>query len=450
MPFIPHTPSDIQVMLKRLKSDTVDDLFSEIPKTLQIDFVEHMPDALSEQAVVRWMQDCAKRDAGILNFIGAGAYEHFIPAAVWDLASRGEWMTAYTPYQAEASQGTLQLLYEYQTMMARLMAMDVSNASLYEGASALAEAILMAVRCLPKKKAEHPSVGMPASVHPAYRKVVHTLTRALGITIREIPFDTQTGQIQQAALESMRDDIHVLVIPQPNFFGILEAVDTLTDWASARGILTIAQVNPLLMSYLNPPGTWGKCGVDFACGELQPLGIPLSSGGPYAGFLCCRQEWIRQLPGRLVGRTRDAEDNPGFVLTLQAREQHIRRAKATSNICTSQGLLVTAATIYMSLMGSKGLQEVAKLSYQKTHALVEAAIQEKIAKPHFSGAYFHECVLDFGEKATQKWDKMRHEGIAPGYDLSTFSDRLINNLLVCVTETKTESDIAGWLTAAKG
>ena len=270
----------------------------------------------SEQAVARWMQACAKKDAHVLNFIGAGAYEHYIPSAVWDIASRGEWMTAYTPYQAEASQGTLQLLYEYQTMMARLMDMEVSNASLYEGGSALAEAILMAARCLPKKSAEHPVVGMPLSVHPAYRRVVRSLTRSLGITVQEIPFDPKTGQLSLSVLDTFKDKIHIMVIPQPNFFGILEKVDEISDWAVQHGILSIAQVNPLLMSYLNPPGTWGQSGVDFACGELQPLGIPLSSGGPYAGFLCCRQTWIRQLPGRLVGRTLDKEGKPGFVLTL--------------------------------------------------------------------------------------------------------------------------------------
>ena len=450
MPFIPHTPADMEAMLSTLQLKSVDELFSEIPSKLQIESVEEMPESLSEQSVARWIQSCAKQDADVLNFIGAGAYEHYIPAAVWDIASRGEWMTAYTPYQAEASQGTLQLLYEYQSMMAHLMDMDVSNASLYEGASALAEAILMAARCLPKQKAENPVVGLPLSVHPAYRTVVRTLTYSLGITLVDIPFDTHTGQLSLSALKAFSNKIHVLVIPQPNFFGILEMADEITEWAEQHGILTIAQVNPMLMSYLKPPGAWGKSGVDFACGELQPLGIPLSSGGPYAGFLCCRQAWIRQLPGRLVGRTLDKDGKPGFVLTLQAREQHIRRAKATSNICTSQGLLVTAATIYMSLMGAKGLEAVAKTCYNKTHDLVDEAISQKIAAHRFSGPYFHECVLSFGQNSAALFHKMRQQRIEPGYVLSQTDTAFKNELLVCVTETKTDEDITRWLTQAGG
>jgi glycine dehydrogenase subunit 1 len=450
MPFIPHTPADIQAMLSTLKLKTVDELFSEIPVNLQIESVKQMPESLSEQGVARWIKGCAKQDADVLNFIGAGAYEHYIPAAVWDVASRGEWMTAYTPYQAEASQGTLQLLYEYQSMMAHLMDMEVSNASLYEGASALAEAILMATRCLPKQKAENPVVGLPLSVHPAYRTVVRTLTHSLGITLVDIPFDEKMGQLPLSALEALNGKIHILVIPQPNFFGILEMVDEITEWAARQGVLTIAQVNPMLMSYLKPPGAWGKSGVDFSCGELQPLGIPLSSGGPYAGFLCCRQAWIRQLPGRLVGRTLDKEGKPGFVLTLQAREQHIRRAKATSNICTSQGLLVTAATIYMSLMGAQGLEAVAKACYQKTHALVDAAVSQNIVTCRFTGPYFHECVLSFGQNSIEKLNKMRQQCIEPGYLLSLNDSKFTNELLVCVTETKTEADIMRWLTEARG
>jgi glycine dehydrogenase subunit 1 len=448
MPFIPHTSADVQTMLSTLKLNTVDELFSEIPPNLQIDSVNQMPESLSEQDVAKWIRACAKQDGDILNFIGAGAYEHYIPAAVWEIASRGEWMTAYTPYQAEASQGTLQLLYEYQSMMAQLMDMEVSNASLYEGASALAEAILMAARCLPKQKAENPVVGMPLSVHPAYRRVAQTLTHSLGITLIDIPFDKQTGQLSLTDLAALQHKMHILVIPQPNFFGIIEPVDEITAWAEKHGVLTIAQVNPMLMSYLTPPGSWGKSGVDFACGELQPLGIPLSSGGPYAGFLCCRQTWIRQLPGRLVGRTVDKEGKPGFVLTLQAREQHIRRAKATSNICTSQGLLVTAATIYMSLMGAKGLEAVAKACYQKTHALVDAVISQKIASLRFSGPYFHEAVLSFGQNSAAIFNQMREQRIEPGYVFSQTDPFFKNALLVCVTETKTEADISTWLSAA--
>lgn len=452
MSFTPHTQDEIRLMLQSLQLNRLDDLFSEIPKSLHrsLKTFESIPEALSELDLSRLMEKRAAQDGGLLNFIGAGAYEHFIPAAVWEIASRGEWMTAYTPYQAEASQGTLQLLYEYQTMMAHLMAMDVSNASLYDGASALAETILMAARCLPK--VAHPRVGLPLSVHPAYRRVVKTLTQALGIRLVDIPFLPETGQMAIDVLSNLMEDMDILVIPQPNFFGVLEPIDEIMACVQAKNCLTIAQVNPLLMSYLIPPGEWGGIGVDFACGEGQPLGIPLSSGGPYFGFLCCRMKWVRQLPGRLIGRTTDSQGREGFVLTLQAREQHIRRAKATSNICTNQGLLVTAATIYLSLMGARGLQTVVKKAHENTQHLVKAACQVPGISLAFPGPYMHEAVLRFsgGSSRIQRLNQfMLAENISPGYALGSDYPGLADTLLVCATETKTEADIAAWIAVVK-
>lgn len=442
MSFIPHTEQDVQAMLEAIGARSVDELFAEIPAHLQIAEAEGIPDALNEQQIGRWMRQCAQQDEVALNFIGAGAYEHYIPAAVWEVASRGEWMTAYTPYQAEASQGTLQLLYEFQTMMTRLMQMDVSNASMYDGASALAESVLMAARCL--SKIAHPTIAMPQSVHPLYRQVVQTLTQALAIHVVEVPYCPKEGRLRLSDLKQWKEPIHALVIPQPNFFGVLEEVDELVQWAHSQGIFTIAQVNPLLMGALTPPGEWGAVGVDLACGEGQPLGIPLSSGGPYFGFLCCRERWIRQLPGRLIGRTLDKDGKEGFVLTLQAREQHIRRAKATSNICTNQGLLVTAATLYMSLMSGAGLREVASASYRHTHALVAQALRIPGVSPRFTGPYFHECALQFETDVPTLMKAMRAQGIEPGYDLGQMDANLKNCLLVCATETKTNADLETW------
>src|SRR3569623_3567168 len=312
----------------------------------------------------------AAADDGTLCFIGAGAYEHHIPAAVWEITTRGEYYTAYTPYQAEASQGTLQLMYEYQTMMAGLTGMDVSTASLYAGASALAAAVLLAVRA--NRHSRSKRILMPRTVHPHYRKVVHAIVHNQGIELVEVPYDTKTGRISPASLEKFAgDDYAALVIPQPNFFGALDEVDALSDWAHAHNVFVSGVVNPTSLALLSPPGEWGAKGADIACGEGQPLGAPLSSGGPYFGFLCCRQEWVRQLPGRIVRRTVDRDGKPGFTLTLQAREQHIRRSKATSNICTNQGLVVPAATIYMSLLGAEGLERVAAASHATTVRLKE-------------------------------------------------------------------------------
>jgi glycine dehydrogenase subunit 1 len=352
MPFIPHTEEDIRAMLAVMNVASIEDLFDEIPESLRHASLTDIPQGLTEMELSRLMRERAKLDSGLLCFIGAGAYEHHIPAAVWDVASRGEYLTAYTPYQAEASQGTLQLLYEYQTMMASLMGLDVSNASLYDGASALAEAVLMAVRANRTNKSER--VLIPRTLHPHYRQVVQAIVAQQGIEIIEIPFDASTGCINLASLEKFAGDVTALVIPQPNFFGLLEDVDALTNWAHQQNALAIGIVNPLATALLKAPGQWGQKGADIAAGEGQPLGVPMASGGPYYGFLCCKQEFVRQLPGRIVGRTVDLEGKQGFVLTLQAREQHIRRAKATSNICTNQGLLVTASTIFMSLMGPKG------------------------------------------------------------------------------------------------
>ncbi|MFN7098329.1 MAG: aminomethyl-transferring glycine dehydrogenase subunit GcvPA, partial [Gammaproteobacteria bacterium] len=329
MPFIPHTKNDIAAMLDAIGVKNISDLFDEIPTNLHVAAQQEIPEGLNEFKTTRLMLQLAKQDRHAGCFIGAGAYEHYIPAAVWEIASRGEFLTAYTPYQAEASQGTLQLLYEYQTMMASLMGMEVSNASLYDGASALAEAILMAIRSLPKNNPSK-TILIAGSLHPHYRQTAETIVSAQGIKLVDVPFDAKTGTLDLASLDPFAaQHAAALVIQQPNFFGQLEAVDALTDWAHAHNQLVIAAVNPIATALFKEPGSWGETGADIACGEGQPLGLPLASGGPYFGFMCTRMALVRQMPGRIIGRTVDRDNKPGFTLTLQAREQHIRRAKAT-------------------------------------------------------------------------------------------------------------------------
>ncbi len=438
MSFTPHTSAEIRAMLDAIGITQIDALFDEIPAELHIKRLPEIPAGLSEYALTRLIQQRGAQNTHGLCFIGAGAYEHHIPAAVWDVASRGEYMTAYTPYQAEASQGTLQLIYEYQTMMARLTGMDVSNASLYEGASALAEAILMAVRANRRSKSQR--VLIAGNVHPHYYSTAHTIVRNQAIELVHLPFDPHTGTLGDlAALDEI--DFTGLVIAQPNFFGQLEEVDRLTDWAHARDALVIACVNPLSLALLKEPGAWGNRGVDIVCGEGQPLGVPLASGGPYFGFLCTRTEFVRQLPGRIVGRTVDQHGNSGFTLTLQAREQHIRRSKATSNICTNQGLLVTAATIYMSLLGTHGLHAVAAVCHSNTRKLVQQLTRIPGVELVFNGALFHEAVLRLPKPVPAVLSALAEVGIQGGLALEAYYPQLADCVLVCATETKTDEDI---------
>ena len=441
MPFIPHTEEDIQSMLASIGADAIDNLFDEIPPALKSGSLKRVPPGLSEMEISRLMLERAEVDGRYLNFIGAGAYEHHIPAAVWQITTRGEFYSSYTPYQAEASQGTLQLLYEYQTVMASLTGMDVSNASMYDGASALAEAALMAVRS--HKSSRH--ILMPTTIHPVYRSVVRAIVRNQGIDVVEIPYCRESGQTLLETLEEFcKEEFAALVIPQPNFFGILEQVDALTDWAHSKNGLAIGVVNPMAMAMLTPPGEWGSKGADIAVGEGQPLGIPLSSGGPYFGFMACKQALVRQMPGRIIGRTTDQNGEPGFVLTLQAREQHIRRSKATSNICTNQGLMVTAATIYMALTGPEGLRRIAAQSHANTLSLLEKLEALKGVKRIFNGSLFHEAIVSLPVPAAGVLRTLEDRGILGGLNLEEYYPELGSAILLCATETKTSADLENY------
>lgn len=438
MPFIPHTETEVVEMLEAIGADSIEDLFSEIPQELKVKKALDLPEGMNEMMLSQHVKMLGKKNNPKDCYLGAGCYDHYIPACVWDLTSRGEFMTAYTPYQAEASQGNLQLLWEYQTMMASLMAMPISNASLYDGASALAESCLMALRA---RRSKTMSVWVPMNSHPHYRQTLNAILKPQEISITEIPYELESGLISLKQLDEMLKQgkpCDVLIISQPNFFGGLESVDKLTNWAHQNNISVIGVVNPIAMNLLKPPGQWGDKGADIACGEGQPLGVPMNFGGPFFGFLCCQQPLLRQLPGRLVGRTVDINGQQGFTLTLQAREQHIRRGKATSNICTNQGLLVTAATIYMSVMGPEGLKRVAEQSHRGAQKLYQALLNIKGISSVFKGVGFHEFVIRVKAPVKTVLQKMQEQHIQAGIDLSSYYPELDNTILLCVTETKTE------------
>lgn len=442
MPFIPHTQNDERDMLDVIGVANIDALFDEIPADILSADISDMPSGVDEKTMMREMRSRAPVDHLGGNFIGAGAYEHYIPAAVWDIATRGEFYTAYTPYQPEVSQGTLQVIYEYQSMITALMKMDVSNASMYDGASALTEAVLMALRL--KRNKLH-KILVPENLHPHYREVLDTVLKEHDVEQVRWRYDETTGTLNIDQLNAIADNEYAAVIlSQPNFFGGIETVDQITNITHEKNALLIGVVNPLAMSLLVPPGQWGETGADIVCGEGQPLGVPLSGGGPYFGFMCCRQKDVRQMPGRIVGKTHDAAGNAGYVLTLQAREQHIRRAKATSNICTNQGLMVTAATIYMRLLGLSGMRKVALESHQKAMALRAELVKLDGVSLVFNTPSFHEFVIEVDQPLDRVLAKLQKQDICAGLSLLRYYPSLNNALLVCVTETKTDADISNY------
>lgn len=448
MPYIPHTLDDTCEMLKACKIDSIQDLFDEIPASLIKRDLVGLPQGLTEQEITRLYQ--SRSNAQIKNkcFIGAGAYEHFIPALVGDIISKGEWYTSYTPYQAEASQGTLQLLWEFQSMICELTGMDVANASMYDGATSLAEAILMAKRLSRKKDNENFVAWIPKDTHPNYLATCKTILKHQKIELVEINFCEQLGVVTEDLLNNALNNFNkpdVVIISQPNFFGQCGDVDKIADFAHTNGAKLIACVNPISLAWLKEPRSWGKTGADIVIGSGQSLGIPLSFGGPYFGFFACQKQYVRQLPGRLVGKTIDKNNKECFTLTLQAREQHIRRSKATSNICTNQGLMVTAASVYMSLMGPDGLSQVAKQSFVNTQHLSNELIKISNIKIKFDSASFCEQVIELPIKASEFINGMRKFGIEAGLKLTNFD----NCILVCVTETKSAEDIAEYVKCAK-
>jgi len=441
MPFIPHSEQDIDEMLQTIGAESMEQLFDEIPAELRVDHLQGIPPQLNELQVAQLMEQRADEDGKPLSFLGAGAYQHHIPAAIWQITTRGEFYSAYTPYQAEASQGTLQLIYEFQSMMTALTGMQVSNASLYDGATALAEAVLMAVRGNRKSKSRR--VLMPRNVHPRYRQVASTIVKNQKIELLDVPFNLHNGQLDQAALEAYSgEDITAVVIAQPNFFGTLEQVNALTDWAHAQKALVIAVVNPTSLALLQAPGSWGEQGADIVVGEGQPLGVPLSSGGPYFGFMCATKALMRQMPGRIVGKTVDLDGTTGYALTLQAREQHIRRSKATSNICTNQGLVVTAATQYMAMMGARGLRSVAESCHHNTRKLTEMLCQIPGISVYLQGPVFHEQLLKIEvDSVPRLLLELENKNILGGWSVESDFAEFPGGLLINATEVHSDAQM---------
>ncbi|MDD5729888.1 MAG: aminomethyl-transferring glycine dehydrogenase subunit GcvPA [Candidatus Omnitrophica bacterium] len=440
MSYTPHTPQEIKEMLKAIGVSSIDELFSDIKKELRPKSF-NIPEGKSEQEVLRYFKELgARNNTGLVSFLGAGFYDHYIPSVVDALAGRPEFYTAYTPYQPECSQGWLQAIYEYQSAICELTGLDASNASLYDGGTALYEAAMMAVRLTGKKK-----ILVDCGLNPVYRGMLYTYTSNLSLEFAEIP--VVHGQSCRRTLASHLDENTAAVVLQnPNFFGAIDDLSDMAEKARAKGALVIASVNPLSLGILKTPA---EMGVDIAVGEGQSLGLPLSFGGPYLGFMACRKEFVRQMPGRIVGATVDKDARRGFVLTLQTREQHIRREKATSNICSNEALCALRALIYLSIIGKAGLVELAKLNFHK--AEFAKSLLEKIpgVEVKRSSPTFNEFTVLLPKDAGGVVNKMIDKGFAAGFPLGRFYKGMENYLLVAVTEKRTKEEITGFCEALK-
>ncbi len=442
MAYIPHTAADTEEMLRSIGVSSIDELFKDIPEDLILDEPIDLK-AKSEFEVSQYFEERASENRTFPDgkaFLGAGAYRHFIPAAAKYLISRGEFMTCYTPYQAEVSQGTLQAIFEFQSHICALTGLDSANASMYDGATALAEALTMAMR-LKRKKV----VYLPELLHPDYRNVCETFLKELDVEIKYL-----TSKGARTVFEKVDDgsDVAAVVVNTPNCLGGIDDGYEARKLTDELGAVLIAVVNPTSLSVLASPGDYGA---DIAVGESQPLGIPVSFGGPYAGFFACNKKLIRKMPGRIVGKTRDSEGTEGYVLTLQTREQHIRRDKATSNICTNQGLFALLTTIYMTLIGKEGLIEVAETSLVQTRKLAKGLIEEGVGKLlDEETPYFHEVAIELPIDAEVFCRAMKNEhGILAGLALGRWDAKYRNMILINCTEVHLDKDIAAYIEAAK-
>jgi glycine dehydrogenase subunit 1 len=434
MRYLPHTPEDIAEMLQVIGAGSLDDLFSTIPDDCRRQTALDLPEPLTEWELNDHMGALAGRmgvSPDFSVFLGAGSYEHHIPASVSYLLGRSEFSTSYTPYQPEISQGTLQAIFEYQTLVANLLGLDVANASMYDGASALAEALLMATRASRRK-----TVAVSGLIHPLYRRVMRTYLEPPGIEIIELPY-LEDGRTNLRAAEGL-SDLAAIALQSPNFFGCIEDLTALGNLTRDTGTLFITSfTEPLAYGLFRNPGSQGA---DIACGEGQSFGIPQSYGGPALGMLACRKDYIRSMPGRLVGKTTDRNGKTGFVLTLATREQHIRREKATSNICTNSGLCATTAAMYMASLGGTGLRELARLNYDKSEYLKQELTRAGFKIP-FAGTTFNEFVVEFPTGFEADYQRLLQEKIVAGLPLASTYPELPNHYLLCVTETKTRGDL---------
>jgi glycine dehydrogenase subunit 1 len=435
--YIPNSPEERSEMLEAMGLGSAEELFDSIPADLRLKRPLNTPAALSEIELLDRFEQMGARNAGAgrLSFMGGGAYSHYIPTIVDHILSRSEFFTAYTPYQPEISQGTLQVIFEFQTLVCQLTGMEVANASMYDGSTALAEAVLMAERVTKRSKA----VASTAT-HPQYLEVINTYVQHAGIHLELVPFDEKTGQSWQALADAIDDETAALVVQSPNFFGCVEDLSALADAAHAKGALLIVAITEAMsLGLLKSPGA---CGADIVVAEGQSFGVPLSFGGPYVGLFATREKYARQIPGRLVGEAYDKKGRRGFVLTLATREQHIRREKATSNICTNEGLIALAATVYLETMGRRGIQEAAHQCAQKAAYAARAIAKLNGYALPFTGPYFNEFVVRGPGRAVELLARLgKEKGIDGGIALSRFIPDRPNDFLVCVTETNSREQI---------
>jgi glycine dehydrogenase subunit 1 len=435
MRYLPNTPQNQREMLEAIGVRSIDDLLTKIPPKARLSRPLHLPVALAETDLVRHMRELAAANAdadGYVCFLGGGAYDRYVPSPINHLITRGEFFTAYTPYQPEASQGTLRTIYEYQTMMAELTGMDVANASIYDGASSLAEAALMAHAVTGR-----PEIALTAGVNPLYRRVVATYGEGPGLRVRDVP--AAEGVVDpDAARRVIGGKTAALVVQSPNFFGCLEDVAAAAELAHAAGALLVVVSDPANLGLLEAPG---RQGADVVVGEGQGLGVPLSYGGPYLGVFAAKQEFVRRLPGRLVGATVDVDGRRGFTLTLQTREQHIRRAKATSNICTNVALCALMATIHLAILGRQGLARAGELSMAKAHYAAERLGQVPGVGLRFRAPFFMEFTVKLPKPPERVVTRLARDRILAGVPLKAFDRQLADCLLVAVTEKRTREEI---------
>lgn len=433
--YLPTTEQDRAEMLKTIGVEAIEDLFAEIPKKVRYQGRLQIPEAMSESTLVRHMQKLAKQNATTeeyISFLGAGVYEHYIPSVVNHVISRSEFYTAYTPYQPEISQGELQAIFEFQTMICELTGMEVANSSMYDGPTSLAEAANLAVGHTRKKK-----VVISQAVHPEAREILHTNAQGQGYEVIEVP--VTEGITDLAKLGEMADeDTAAVIIQSPNFFGNIEPLSKIEPIAHKGKGLFIVSANPMSLGILKAPGDFGA---DIVVGDAQPFGIPTSFGGPHCGYFATTKKLMRKMPGRVVGQTVDEEGQRGFVLTLQAREQHIRRDKATSNICSNQALNALAAAVYLSALGKRGIVEVAKQNIQKAHYAKKRLSQVKGVQVVDEQPFFNEFVIQLDQPVAEVNKKLLDKGILGGYDLERVYPERKGQMLIAVTELRTKEEI---------
>lgn len=437
MAYVPHSDRDRREMLDALGLESVDELFATIPASLRATAMPDLPAPLTEMELIAEMVERAAANRSLddlVCFAGGGIYDRFIPAIVTSVTARPEFVTPYTPYQPEGSQGTLQAIFEYQSMICALTAMDVANASLYDGATALAEAVFVAASATGRTRAV-----LSRALPPAARAATRTACEAGGIEIVEAPFDDATGQTDVARLADLLEDAACLALGQPNYLGALEEMERAAELAHGAGALFVAMFEPISLGLLAPPGEYGA---DLAVGEGQPLGLPPGFGGPLLGLFACREEHVRRMPGRVVGRTVDAEGRTAYCLTLQTREQHIRRGRATSNICTNEGLCALAAAVYLAALGPEGLREVALLSARKAHHLAELLAEAGVER-RFSGPFLSEFAVRVGGPADAVVEELCAQGYLVGPALGGDYPELRDCLLLAVTERRTAEQLEG-------